>query len=293
MLYTALNEVSHQIRLISLLPANSTTEAIHCVLETISLLSYTPIYEKFISKVPSIRKNRAFLSEWVKHINPTELGDDNLPGQVPSEDVYRFTWGDFATLSYTWGDPNDTISIYLNGEETKVTKNLAAALRAFRKLNYFHGRYKLWIDAICINQHDQQERGAQVARMREIYEGSWTTVTWLGEAAGDSYKAIELLKTLAQYEARGESHVLKEKLQEQPHYLGMGKWMSLHTFLQRPYWSRLWIIQEVALAPKNMLMFVGEDSITWQEIYDGLGVIHTTHWYVKDACLQNDRRWIA
>jgi hypothetical protein len=66
--------------------------------------------------------------------------------------------------------------------------------------------------------------------------------------------------------------------------------MSLHTFLQRPYWSRLWIIQEVALAPKNMLMFVGEDSITWQEIYDGLGVIHTTHWYVKDACLQNDRR---
>lgn len=290
MLYTTLDEASYQVRLVSLLPANSTTEAVHCVLETVSLLSYVPTYERFASKLSSARKKRAFLSEWVKDINHAELGDDNLPGQVPSEDVYRFTWGEFATLSYNWGDPNNTVSIYLNGEETKVRKNLAAALRAFRKLNYFHGRYKLWIDAICINQHDNQERSAQVARMRDIYDGSWTTVTWLGEAADDSYKAIELLKTLTQYEARGESVILKEKLQEQPEYLGVGKWMALHTFLQRSYWSRLWIIQEVALAPKNMLMFVGEDSITWQQIYDGLGVIHTTHWYVKDACLRNDRR---
>ncbi|KAF2238378.1 HET-domain-containing protein, partial [Viridothelium virens] len=209
----------------------------------------------------------------------------------PSVKVHRFTWGDFATLSYTWGVTNDTTSITLNGVEWPVTLSLEAALRALRDLGCFQDRFRLWVDAICINQEDQDERRFQVPKMRELYDGSWTTITWLGGATEDSHKTLQLLTTLAQYESREESSLLKDKLQEEPDYLGRGKWIALQSFLQRRYWSRLWIIQELALAPLNMLMLTGDGMITWQEVQDGLTSIHVYHWFVKDACLQSD--WIA
>ncbi|KAM5346284.1 hypothetical protein ACJ41O_009289 [Fusarium nematophilum] len=216
-----------------------------------------------------------------------------LAPPIRPEDCYRFQWGDFATLSYTWGNPDDTEDIVLNGADASVTTNLAAALRTFRRLGFFNGQYKLWADSICINQQDLEERGSQVAMMRDIYTQSWTTMTFLGAAADASDKAVGLLKTLAAYEVNKTTGELREILQDNPAYLGgHGEWLALQAFLQRPYWSRLWIVQEVALAPSNMLMFVGDESITWQQVQDGLTSIHTCLWYVKDICLQHDRKML-
>ncbi|POS76703.1 hypothetical protein DHEL01_v204905 [Diaporthe helianthi] len=182
----------------------------------------------------------------------------------------------------------------LNGEEIEVRKNLADALRVFRRLNWFHMQspyYGLWVDAVCINQADAAEQGAQVAMMRAIFAGSWTTVAFLGEASKTSHISMDLLRHLADLWATSYEvppHVLSE-LQVDPGALGPGKWLALHDLLQRDYWSRLWVVQEAVLAPDNMPMFLGDEFITWRQVRDGLSAIHVHFWYVKDTCFAYDR----
>ena len=64
----------------------------------------------------------------------------------------------------------------LNGAVFSVAANLEIALRALAANNEFQGRYKIWIDAICINQNDEIERASQISKMREIYSGAWTVI---------------------------------------------------------------------------------------------------------------------
>src|SRR5687768_5449484 len=70
--------------------------------------------------------------------------------------------GDYAALSYVRGDENDTRRIVVNDQEVSVTANLATALKAFSDQAEFEGSFKLWVDAICINQMDLEERARQV-----------------------------------------------------------------------------------------------------------------------------------
>lgn len=290
MVYTPLNRTKDEIRLLSIRPASSNADTLECTIDVVSLRDLRSGYRLFLQQlvIPS-REER--LAAWCKssHAEPDSI--NGLPPQVPPEHCHRFQWGDFATLSYTWGDTVDAELILINGTETSVTTNLAAALRAFRRLGCFSERFKLWVDYICINQRDIEERSYQVAMMRGIYTQSWTTMAFLGPVAGDSDKALGLLKTLAAHENNGKLEELRDSLQINPAYLGGdGQWLALEALLQRRYWSRLWIVQEAALAPSNMLMFFGDDTITWQQVQDGLTSIHTCLWYVKNQCLQYDRK---
>ncbi|KAF2109649.1 heterokaryon incompatibility protein-domain-containing protein [Lophiotrema nucula] len=72
----------------------------------------------------------------------------------------------YQALSYTWGDPHATNEILLNGGPFPVTSNLYAALHRLRCPNTSR---TIWIDAICINQSDVEERNHQVQIMRKIF----------------------------------------------------------------------------------------------------------------------------
>jgi len=76
----------------------------------------------------------------------------------PSPTFSHFEWGDFTALSYIWGDESNTRAIVSNGHAVSVTANLQAALREFRTGREFSGHFKLWADALCINQNDLAER---------------------------------------------------------------------------------------------------------------------------------------
>jgi hypothetical protein len=75
-------------------------------------------------------------------------------------------WPKYCALSYVWGDAGDTVLVLCNGQEIKVTVNLAHALRRLRNIK---DPTDFWIDAISINQCDRQERGQQVSLMRHIF----------------------------------------------------------------------------------------------------------------------------
>ena len=82
---------------------------------------------------------------------------------------WRYTWGDFIALSYVWGDSYINREIYVDDTLVLVTANLEAALRQLRNHSRIQQRFRIWIDALCINQADSDERAVQVARMKDIY----------------------------------------------------------------------------------------------------------------------------
>jgi hypothetical protein len=102
----------------------------------------------------------------------------------------------YEALSYVWNEPralNGSLSIMLHDRNFQVTGNLESALRHLRFCDITR---ELWIDAICINQLDIQERNLQVRRMKDIYESAKTVVIWLGPDQHRSDEAITSLSVL-------------------------------------------------------------------------------------------------
>lgn len=103
----------------------------------------------------------------------------------------------YEALSYTWGawDEGRTLKIrpanqwMSRSTEIPITNNLFRALRRLRRLVTIR---VLWVDAVCINQDDLDERSAQVAFMADIYASAASTIIWLGEVEGKNIHEEEL-----------------------------------------------------------------------------------------------------
>ncbi|PVH77480.1 hypothetical protein DL98DRAFT_367783, partial [Cadophora sp. DSE1049] len=107
-----------------------------------------------------------------------------LPGAAPSivECELRVVRLDSAppyeALSYVWGELNLSDYVICNGQIISITRNLGIALRHLR----CRGETRVvWIDALCINQDDADERSSQIKLMRQVYTRTWRVVVWLGE----------------------------------------------------------------------------------------------------------------
>lgn len=99
----------------------------------------------------------------------------------------------YEALSYTWGNPADTEPITLNGQTMHVTRNLTAALLALRNENEDR---VMWIDALCIDQTNLQERNEQIRRMPAIYQRATRTIAWLGESDSASLHTMNVMEHL-------------------------------------------------------------------------------------------------
>lgn len=78
----------------------------------------------------------------------------------------------YRALSYCWGVATDTVETIVNDCKVSITRSLAAAIRELRRRLYDY----IWIDAICINQGDKDERGHQIPKMKVIYFNSYETL---------------------------------------------------------------------------------------------------------------------
>ena len=146
---------------------------------------------------------------------------------------------DYEALSYCWGEPILTETIHVNGQSFQVTKSLAGALYA---LQLQHKARTIWADAICMNQNDTAEKNSQVPLMRRIYESCSTTVIWIGDSDKDSKKAFSHIKKASKTYPR-----------------------ALTSVLRRPWFTRTWVIQEVAVAPRAIIQ-CGKDMVEWEQL---------------------------
>lgn len=207
------------------------------------------------------------------------------------EHVFLQNSPQFDALSYTWGPNVFSQSILCGGRSLAVTESLHAALLELRRSQYTY----IWIDAVCINQQNVSERNAQVAIMSDIYRAARRVVVWLGSSsASDSlaFKAIqemqtELQKWTAQREReKGPDPVFENAIDRdyQEFYTGFKHihsplwaegsevWKCLSHLAQRPWFRRIWIIQEVALA-RNAIVKCGVFEIGFPTFVQTYAVI--------------------
>jgi Heterokaryon incompatibility protein (HET) len=173
---------------------------------------------------------------------------------------------DYEALSYVWGDPKVTRPISLDGREFPVTINLESALQSLR---HEDRERVMWIDAICINQQDVQERNNQVQQMGEIYANAQNVVVWLGPLNEDLDKAIDQILELGQAEHLSAIHKYKicahEKFIDHRPEDPERMFEPLNAFIECGWFHRTWVVQEVALA-REARLYCGDRHLSWDDV---------------------------
>ena len=119
-----------------------------------------------------------------------EPGTDNEPLSCSLHHVKLSQKPAYEALSYMWGDASVQAMLHINGRAFPIAENLSCALFRIRQTTKPRS---LWVDAICINQADIQEKSVQVAKMQTIFRDATMVLFWLGEAADDSDLAFDYM----------------------------------------------------------------------------------------------------
>lgn len=158
---------------------------------------------------------------------------------------------EYDALSYTWDGNHKAHEIEVNGSRMGVTKNLLLALENLQKSD--EDRI-LWIDAICIDQDNDKERGHQVRQMGSIYTNAKQVIIWLGPATLSTDSVFDAMSRFEE-ETIGYTDKDWEILDEQRRkILGFEfsampqQRIGFSDLVARPWFDRVWIIQEVANA---------------------------------------------
>jgi hypothetical protein len=234
-------------------------------------------------------------------LHPPDLANsDSLSGTI--RHVLQAAAPPYEALSYTWGSNDQSRKLYtretsyesrksawylpsmvyslwtplarnleISGQPAlfiSITQNLESA---FRRLRNNSSTRLLWVDQLCINQEDPEERSRQVRLMGSIYQKASRTVVWIGEedehvspalylssklaAAMRAYSAAELAerRSASSSRGRGPLEAFLETLGTDAD-LKSGNWISFNNFYNRRWFSRLWIIQEVAFSQQVILL---------------------------------------
>jgi hypothetical protein len=193
----------------------------------------------------------------------------------------------YDAISYCWGDAEDLCQVQINGYEFPLRRHVSAMLGS---LYYNHRVTRVWLDMVCINQDKLTERKKQVSITGKIYNRAQTVYAWLGEADPEIECIFDVLlafrdevkkavlppdldaaERLASHRELFHEIYLKragsfpkhnksddEKLHEEFNWL--------RPLYARPYWGRLWIVQELILA-KKVIICCGVKSIDLHDIY--------------------------
>ncbi|RYP61007.1 hypothetical protein DL769_007904 [Monosporascus sp. CRB-8-3] len=193
---------------------------------------------------------------------------------------------EYNALSYNWGNPDVRLPITLNGHIMGITLNLYDALDRLRSsIAGFTEKY-LWVDAICIDQADIREKERQIPRMAEIFRLATSVLGWLGPLDSSEDSDVELIfagaarfgkslealdgfpcKALWQFNQLRYQWAHATSI---PH--GFASFLqrvrpTLEALVGRPWFERVWIVQETCLPQYAPILCVGRHSIESRSLY--------------------------
>ncbi|KAH8672140.1 heterokaryon incompatibility protein-domain-containing protein [Tricladium varicosporioides] len=159
----------------------------------------------------------------------------------------------YDAVSYTWGDPAKRFNLKLqDGQYLQITSNVRDIL--CERSSIFRTR-NLWIDSICINQGDTPEKNSQVRLMQRIYTRASRTIVCLGDSS-DAGVAVDFLYKM--YFCLVFLVIEKDDLANRKDLSTPNpKWAAVRQLLYHPYWSRVWVIQEVVVAKVVHIIYGG------------------------------------
>ncbi|KAJ9650343.1 hypothetical protein H2198_010351 [Neophaeococcomyces mojaviensis] len=215
----------------------------------------------------------------------------------------------YDALSYTWGCPlspylpskkgkeavaQQTIFLEYRGQSQRlyITPNLKDALIALQTINLAPLSTQrcayLWVDAICINQSDLDEKAVQVRLMKNIYRQASKVLAWLGPEDEATSHVFEVIDNLSKFgpekykavtpEDVGRPQIYVEKLGIQA--LNYRHWLSWVAFVHRPYFKRVWIVQENILA-QDLIVVCGERVLPWTAMLSTFNFLYYSGWRIN------------
>ncbi|KAK4198913.1 heterokaryon incompatibility protein-domain-containing protein [Triangularia verruculosa] len=245
---------------------------------------------RYFGTIPSWHKNVVF---------PHSINNEGYAGgqfNLTILEVAPLATSRYKALSYVWGDDYDTVPIQCNGVEIQVTRNLYWALQ---HLSVTFTSHSLWIDAICINQHEeaQEEKGQQIDIMGEIYSQAEEVLIWLAESTlpvnadlcfeacktyGRQWRYAKMLIALSY---RGTWKQLSDKTVQTSLALNNPFteeiMAGLLEIMRHRYWTRIWVIQEMTLASKSRIV-TGRSSLNWIDFKIFLTMMeHCLPWWLR------------
>jgi hypothetical protein len=177
----------------------------------------------------------------------------------------------YEALSYTWGDPIPKVEIICDNRPVAIGLNLSDALTRLRLPT---ATRIVWVDALCIDQNDNNEKSSQVPLMGTIFHQATRVVVWLGQGnphqIGEAKQIVNIItKACRQYdrdhdlELDGFSRDKKIKVPLEAFTLSAIE--GLRALFKRPWFTRVWCVQEICLA-QDAIVYWGEHEIEWSEI---------------------------
>jgi len=179
----------------------------------------------------------------------------------------------FRALSYEWGPPALQHIISVNGYALSIRENLYHFLQTVQRDSAFCRDTVLFIDQICIDQSNVEERNHQVSQMATIYSSAQQVVIWLGRESSES---IAFIQGLSRCRESGESLAPVQMFRAFLPVPLEDRRAMYELLASQTYWNRLWILQEVLLA-KNLMLFWGATRLAWNDITAFLFVSSLSH----------------
>ncbi|KAJ8112693.1 hypothetical protein OPT61_g5001 [Boeremia exigua] len=151
----------------------------------------------------------------------------------------------YEALSYVWGNSMNKQCLHIGNEGILISEGLSQALR---RLRYPTKCRDLWIDAICINQVNNEEKNHQVDQMYKIYSRAARVLIWLGEGNQGTNKAMDIIS--------------KKWLPRDDHIV--------EKLFQMPWWRRIWTLQEGLAATSDAVMMCGNKEVPWWLVHSAI-----------------------
>jgi hypothetical protein len=197
-----------------------------------------------------------------------EAGINPAPTRVRLRPVHLRSLPAYEALSYHWGYPteNTGFSITCDGRPFEVTRNLYEALPYLR----LPDRERiLWIDAICIDQKNNDDKNAQIPLMKSIYESATQVIIWIGTMAGNDpqgFAMLEMFKASIEMNPRYQ-YDFNRNVEEGGLMPAVQNpaWTALVNVFERKWFTRTWVIQEAVMA-KRVWVQCSSSYVPWDVI---------------------------
>ncbi|RGP71236.1 hypothetical protein FLONG3_7186 [Fusarium longipes] len=183
----------------------------------------------------------------------------------------------YWALSYVWGARENPATVLLNRQPFTITRNLYDALYEYRRHTPLGklgetARAWLWVDAICINQNDQVEKSIQVPRMSDIYGKCEHVLAWLGPVESkEADRTSKLAEKLKEFTSPIDKDLIEDNRIKR--YIELGQSddnaaaeiefvrQALRSIGRRPWFRRIWILQEAVLAQREPILLCGPSEL--------------------------------
>lgn len=182
----------------------------------------------------------------------------------------------YEAISYTWSDSLEKCNIRVNGRRLAIPKS---AYRVLKSRSSFWVPRVLWIDSICINQSDDEEKLSQIKMMKDIYGKAFMVSVCLHppenveneileyvESGLAAYLVNELLWTDLNFYANE-----KAIFDTYAPSVRQPRWAAFKNLVRNEWFNRVWVVQEVALADRVRVLY-GKTEMPWQVLVDVMGI---------------------